>query len=55
MEPPVRPDVERENHMMQVHNQGRSLLKRESMERAEFYVHQLQGYNLHATMERDEP
>jgi hypothetical protein len=27
------------------------VLARESMERAEFYVHQLQQYNLHATME----
>jgi hypothetical protein len=30
------------------------VLKRESMERAEHYVHQLQKYSLHATMERDE-
>jgi ATP-dependent Clp protease adaptor protein ClpS len=43
-----------EHHMLQVHKQGRSLLKRESMERAEFYVHQLQGYGLHATMEKEE-
>lgn len=43
-----------EKHMMQVHQQGKSLLVRESMERAEFYVHQLQGYALHATMEQDE-
>src|SRR5512137_1069115 len=42
-----------EVHMMQVHNQGKSVLARESMERAEFYVHQLQKYTLHATMERD--
>ena len=40
-------------HMLQVHNQGKSLLTRESMERAEHYVHQLQKYSLHATMERD--
>jgi len=38
---------------LQVHNQGKSVLTRESMERAEHYVHQLQGYTLHATMERD--
>lgn len=43
-----------EKHMMQVHQQGKSVLVRESMERAEFYVHQLQGYALHATMEQDE-
>ena len=42
-----------EVHMMQVHNQGKSVLARESMEKAEFYVHQLQKYSLHATMERD--
>lgn len=42
-----------EFHMNQVHNEGRSLLAREGFERAEFFVHQLQGYGLHATMERD--
>ena len=40
-------------HMLQVHNQGKSVLTRESMERAEHYVHQLQSYSLHATMERE--
>jgi len=49
------PKPKAEHHMMQVHTQGRSVLKRESMERAEFYVHRLQGYGLHATMEHDEP
>ena len=44
-----------EAHMLQVHNQGKSVLTRESLEKAEFYVHELQKYNLHATMERDEP
>jgi ATP-dependent Clp protease adaptor protein ClpS len=43
-----------ETHMLQVHNQGKSILTRESLEKAEFYVHELQKYNLHATMERDE-
>jgi ATP-dependent Clp protease adaptor protein ClpS len=42
-----------EKHMLEVHEQGRSVLTRESMEKAEFYVHQLQKYTLHATMERD--
>jgi len=42
-----------EKKMMEVHNLGKSLLVRESLEKAEFYVHQLQKYNLHATMERD--
>ena len=48
------PKPKAERHMLQVHRQGRSVLKRESMERAEFYVHQLQGYGLHATMEKEE-
>jgi ATP-dependent Clp protease adaptor protein ClpS len=43
-----------EFHMLQVHNQGKSVLARESLEKAEHYVHQLQKYTLHATMERDE-
>jgi ATP-dependent Clp protease adaptor protein ClpS len=43
-----------EFHMLQVHEQGKSVLARESMEKAEHYVHQLQKYSLHATMERDE-
>jgi ATP-dependent Clp protease adaptor protein ClpS len=43
-----------EFHMLQVHNQGKSVLVRESLEKAEHYVHQLQKYTLHATMERDE-
>lgn len=42
-----------EHHMLQVHEQGKSVLARESLEKAEFYVHQLQKYTLHATMERD--
>ena len=42
-----------EHHMLQVHHQGKSVLTRESLERAEFYVHQLQKYSLHATLERD--
>lgn len=41
------------HHMLQVHNLGKSLLTRESLERAEHYVHQLQKYGLQATMERD--
>jgi ATP-dependent Clp protease adaptor protein ClpS len=42
-----------EYHMLQVHNQGKSVLTRESLEKAEHYVHQLQKYSLHATMERE--
>ncbi len=48
------PRQKAEFHMLQVHEQGKSVLTRESMEKAEHYVHQLQKYSLHATMERDE-
>ena len=47
------PRTKAEHHMLQVHHQGRSVLTRESLERAEHYVHQLQKYGLQATMERD--
>ena len=43
-----------EFHMLQVHNEGKSLLVREGLEKAEHYVHQLQKCTLHATMERDQ-
>tara|TARA_A100001037_G_scaffold294129_1_gene311517 strand:- start:101 stop:397 length:297 start_codon:yes stop_codon:yes gene_type:complete len=43
-----------EHHMLEVHHQGKSVLVRESLERAEFYVHQLQGYHLQATLEHQE-
>src|SRR3954454_18274319 len=47
------PKEKAERHMLQVHNTGKSVLVRESLEKAEHYVHQLQRYSLHATMERD--
>ncbi|MEI9865998.1 MAG: ATP-dependent Clp protease adaptor ClpS [Limisphaerales bacterium] len=40
-----------EKHMLEVHENGKSVLVREGAEKAEFYVHQLQYYKLHATME----
>jgi ATP-dependent Clp protease adaptor protein ClpS len=40
-----------EKHMMEVHEKGKSVLAREGAEKAEFYVHRLQQYKLHATME----
>ncbi len=43
-----------EHHMREVHEKGKSLLVRDTLEKAEFYVHQLQKYNLHATLERAE-
>ena len=42
-----------ERHMMEVHEKGKSLLVRETLEKAEFYVHQLQKFSLHATLERE--
>jgi ATP-dependent Clp protease adaptor protein ClpS len=48
------PRQKAEVHMLQVHEQGKSVLTRESMEKAEHYVHQLQKYSLHATMEHDQ-
>jgi len=48
------PRKKAEFHMLQVHEPGKSVLTRESMEKAEHYVHLLQKYTLHATMERDE-
>lgn len=48
------PRPKAEFHMMQVHNSGKSVLTRESLEKAEHYVHQLQRYSLHATLEKDE-
>ena len=40
-----------EKRMREVHEKGKSVLVREGAEKAEFYVHQLQGYKLQATME----
>jgi ATP-dependent Clp protease adaptor protein ClpS len=40
-----------EKHMLEVHENGKSVLAREGAEMAEFYVHQLQHYKLLATME----
>ena len=40
-----------QKHMLEVHEKGKSVLVRESAEKAEFYVHELQKYKLHATME----
>ncbi|MGD0813717.1 MAG: ATP-dependent Clp protease adapter ClpS [Verrucomicrobiota bacterium] len=48
------PKAKARRHMLQVHENGKSLLVRETFEKAEHYVHQLQGYGLNATLERDE-
>ena len=47
------PREKAERHMLEVHNKGRSLVWSGGREQAEHYVHQLQEYSLHATMERD--
>lgn len=47
------PKPKARRHMLQVHETGKSLLARETFEKAEHYVHQLQGYALQATMERE--
>ena len=39
------PRKKAEFHMLQVHEQGKSILVRESLEKAEHYVHQLQKYS----------
>ena len=40
-----------EKHMLEVHEKGKSILTQDGAEKAEFFVHQLQKYKLHATME----
>lgn len=47
------PRAKAEYHMLQVHRNGKSVLVRESLEKAEHYVHLLQKYSLHATLEKD--
>ncbi len=47
------PKAKAEFHMLQVHHQGKSVLLRDSWEKAEHYVHELQKYSLHATLERE--
>ena len=47
------PRAKARRHMLQVHETGKSLLARETFEKAEHYVHQLQGYGLTATLERE--
>jgi ATP-dependent Clp protease adaptor protein ClpS len=47
------PKAKAEYHMLQVHHQGKSVLLRDSWEKAEHFVHELQKYSLHATVERE--
>ncbi|QSR86486.1 ATP-dependent Clp protease adapter ClpS [Candidatus Methylacidiphilum infernorum] len=39
-------------HMLEVHNKGKSMVAKETKEKAELIVHQLQGFGLQATMEK---
>lgn len=41
-----------ETHMLEVHQQGKSVVAREGFEKAEYFVHRLQSYHLQATMEK---
>ena len=49
------PRTKAETHMLEVHNKGRSLVWSGGREQAEHYVHQLQSYQLLATMEKSVP
>lgn len=42
-----------ETLMMEVHNQGRSIVWSGTREKAEFYVQQLHGWQLRATLEKE--
>jgi ATP-dependent Clp protease adaptor protein ClpS len=46
------PREKAERHMLEVHHMGRSILWSGVRERAEFYVQQLHGYLLLATLEK---
>lgn len=41
-------------HMLQVHQQGKSIVATETREKAEFYHQQLQGHGLTVTLEQNE-
>jgi ATP-dependent Clp protease adaptor protein ClpS len=43
-----------QHHMLEVHYKGRSIVWTGARERAEFYIQQLHGYLLLATLERAE-
>jgi ATP-dependent Clp protease adaptor protein ClpS len=48
------PREKAERHMLEVHNNGRSLVWSGGREQAEHYVHQLHTYQLLAQMEKSE-
>ena len=49
------PRAKAKRMMLEVHNQGRSLVWSGEREQAEHYVHQLHGYQLLAQLEQGEP
>jgi ATP-dependent Clp protease adaptor protein ClpS len=46
------PKAKAEKHMMEVHQLGKSILLQDCREKAEHYVHQLQSFQLTATIEK---
>jgi ATP-dependent Clp protease adaptor protein ClpS len=44
-------DGKARTHMLEVHNQGKSIVATETKEKAELIVHRLRGFGLNATME----
>lgn len=46
------PEEKARRLMLQVHREGRALVATEPREQAEYYVQQLHGYGLQATMQR---
>jgi ATP-dependent Clp protease adaptor protein ClpS len=45
-------EQEAARHMWEVHNQGKSMVARETREKSELIVHRLRGFGLNATMEQ---
>ena len=46
-------EKEASRHMWEVHQQGRSVVARETREKAELLVHRLRGFGLNATLEKE--
>jgi len=48
------PEAQARKHMLQVHEQGRSIVWTGTREKAEFYTQQLQAHQLKASLEKSE-
>ncbi len=46
-------DNKARTHMLEVHQQGKSIVAQETKEKAELLVHRLRGFGLNATMEQE--